>query len=208
MSNADRFASQADTPGLPPKVSERLKTVNIVVQGKLNLIRQRIGHERWKAYYEQAYALLESPDPLWIKLRALYRIADELAEFVKPNAACKRGCSHCCHIGVYVMEPEARMIGMAIKRKPKKVQNRNFDNFRPGYHNPCTFLKNGECSIYEHRPLACRQQLNLDDDALLCEFTSPHPTPVPYFNMAFLSEVYVRLCLKSKHADIRDYFPL
>src|SRR3990167_2374390 len=29
---------------------------------------------------------------------------------------------------------------------------------------PCSFLKEGRCSIYRHRPLACRLQINMDDD--------------------------------------------
>lgn len=75
-----------------------------------------------------------------------------------------------------------------------------------GYHQPCVFLSNGQCSIYAHRPFACRIQFNLDVDALLCELIPGVPVPVPYLNLEFLKVAYVAL-LREGVADLRAFFP-
>lgn len=75
-----------------------------------------------------------------------------------------------------------------------------------GYHQPCVFLSNGQCSIYAHRPFACRIQFNLDVDALLCELIPGVPVPVPYLNLEFLKVAYVAL-LRKGVADLRAFFP-
>jgi Fe-S-cluster containining protein len=65
-------------------------------------------------------------------------------------------------------QPEAEMLGSALKRRPKKVADTKLSTFDYGYHNPCTVLKNGECSIYAHRPLVCQIYFSVDTDALFC----------------------------------------
>lgn len=161
------------------------------------------------------------------KIHWLRREADLLNEAVQPHTACSSGCSHCCHIGVLVAEPEARVIakelGMAVKEPPaerlvsvagalhdedilneSKAQGKNIsDHF---FGQPCTFLKDGACSIYDFRPLACRQLFNADVDDLLCRLVEGETIPVPYVNMQSSQIFYVgTMGFNTRMADIRDW---
>jgi Fe-S-cluster containining protein len=114
----------------------------------------------------------------------LWKMVDEVGLIAKPHAACHRGCSHCCHTSVLLPEQEADLIGRFIGVKPEKVEGvTGRDDIKAGYDNPCPFLKLGQCSIYQHRPLACRQQFNMDRDELLCELVGDEASKVPYLNM-------------------------
>jgi len=150
--------------GYPPAVRERLKVVELIGRKNLDAINARIEVARHAPVQPKLDALMNSRDPVWVRLRALYALADEEAGFYGENVACRRGCAHCCHIAVGMKQPEAEMLGRALKRRPKKVAETNLSTFDYGYHNPCTFLKNDECSIYAHRPpcvpdlLQCRHR--------------------------------------------------
>lgn len=72
----------------------------------------------------------------------------------------------------------------------------------------CTFLVDGSCSIYEHRPLACRNQINLDRDALMCELVEGSAPQVPYADMTPHKAAYIQLFgFGQRYADIREWFP-
>jgi len=118
------------------------------------------------------------------KIEALWEAVDEIGRIAAPHAACRKGCSHCCHTSVLIPAQEAALIGKRIGVKPAKVTGiTQRDDIKAGYDNPCPFLKGGACSIYSSRPLACRQQYNMDTDALLCELVGSSPSKVPYLNM-------------------------
>lgn len=117
------------------------------------------------------------------KIEALWEAVDEIGEIAAPFAACRKGCNHCCHTSVLMPAQEAALIGKRIGVKPAKVSGiTGRDDIKAGYDNPCPFLKGGACSIYASRPLACRQQYNMDRDALLCELIGA-PSKVPYLNL-------------------------
>jgi len=72
---------------------------------------------------------------------------------------------------------------------------------------PCTFLVESKCSIYEHRPLACRQQFNFDDDNLVCQLVPGEGIAVPYLNVQSEQVAYaVAMGMHANMADIRDWF--
>ena len=123
-------------------------------------------------------------------------------------AACQPSCSHCCHIPVHLTEREAFQIGREIDVIPAPWATvANLPNVEPSYKNPCSFLKNSRCSIYEHRPLVCRTHLNLDRDSLLCELVDGVAIPVPYLNAIEMGLATLSL-LDTDHriADIRHWF--
>lgn len=195
-----------DNPAYPPEVSERLKEVEAIAQRNLAEINARLPTQR-VSWGRKLNSLMKSRDPVWVRLRALYQVVDEETSFFGENVACRRGCAHCCHLGVGLSEPEAEMLGAAIKRRPRKAPNTDLSQFDYGYHNPCTFLKNGECSIYAHRPLACRIYFSVDKDPLLCQLIPPSTPPVPGVDTTEFLHVYTVICGGAKIADIRQYFP-
>lgn len=72
----------------------------------------------------------------------------------------------------------------------------------------CPFLARGSCSIYAHRPLACRLQINLDDDDLLCRLVDGGVAPrVPYLNMQAHTVYALRVWgPNQQYDDIRAWF--
>lgn len=164
---------------------------------------QRLGTE--------AKSLVDSPAPRHGTGRRLIEIADELASKVAPVAACRRGCSHCCHQAVIVPEWEAQRIGRHIGRAPAQIDRGALGQMQEARDKftrvPCTFLKDGECSVYEVRPMVCRTHLSLADDAEPCD-THKHPgARVPYFNFQPLVLAQALLHLSEAHADLREWFP-
>jgi len=142
------------------------------------------------------------------KVMWLQRAADQLAGAFLPYSACKRGCAHCCHIPVKISENEAREMGKAIGRKPVP-----FELHAPlsisGYENPCPFLADGACSVYEARPALCRTHMNLDQDELLCRLDPNGVSiPVPYLDTRlFVIYAFETGGNPSRWGDLRQWFP-
>lgn len=137
----------------------------------------------------------------------LHHAADAVLAAYGPHAACKAGCSHCCHIPVAVSASEARILGRAIGRKP--VPRESHQEVRvEGYNSPCPFLRDGECSVYKHRPTVCRTHLNLDIDDLLCRLIPGQTVPVPYLDTLPFTTASVAIDpSRDAWADIRQWFP-
>ena len=89
--------------------------------------------------------------------------------------ACKKGCSYCCHVIVDVsiaevaraLEVVARrfsaedVAALTVRARENADRSRGTDALSYPII-PCAFLRDGECSIYEGRPLACRGEHSLD----------------------------------------------
>jgi uncharacterized protein len=148
------------------------------------------------------------------RVTTVWALADRMAAAIAPHAPCKRGCSHCCHIPVGVTATEAAVIGKRIGVEPAKVKHRtDFGNDPWGYAHPCVFLKNGECSIYDDRPTACRIHFNLDIDNELCKMLpvdAPESNPVPFFDDRAFLQMAVLVGggpVKVVLSALRDFFP-
>jgi Fe-S-cluster containining protein len=100
-----------------------------------------------------------------------------LARAPEGAVACRAGCDHCCYQSVGVTPPEALAIrdhlqktrsatelaAVAAHVGERHARTRGLtsnERFSPDY--PCPFLREGRCSIYEVRPLACRGMNSLD----------------------------------------------
>lgn len=147
-----------------------------------------------------------------LKLHEILRTADLIFDYAGQFAACARGCGHCCHVHVPIADFEARHIGDHINTPPVAVkQSIHHDRMEFSGKTPCPFLKNGECSIYEHRPLTCRMHLNFDIDNFWClhenwnnpEAAIPRPEINPLIDAYHLLTDKVQPVM----ADIRDFFP-
>ena len=152
----------------------------------------------------------------------LQRSASAWGRALAPAAACRKGCSHCCHIPVAISDIEATFIGRHTGRTPAspsgamKLQDVSeldeqgrglaMARLRPD-QSPCPFLEDGACTIYEARPMACRTLFNLDDDSLLCQLVPGVEIPVPYADNRLLMSMFVMAQPAGSVADIRDFFP-
>jgi Fe-S-cluster containining protein len=124
---------------------------------------------------------------------------------------------------VTISSIEAALVGRAAGRVPQRpersVQLANLNSeadvadaqawlqaTRMGL--PCPFLQDNRCSVYEHRPLACRTLINLDDDDLLCRHAEDGPpASVPYADARMFRALALAAQADSRFADIRDFFP-
>lgn len=142
---------------------------------------------------------------LWLR-----EAADTAGSAIAPSAACKAGCSACCYQPVMLTQAEAQVI--ADETGAKLAQPAQW-RYEPGTEfdgQPCPFLKDRRCSIYKHRPMACRLLFNLDVDDLLCRIIPGAPTKVPYADLRQFNELLLRIHDGSTFghmADLRDFFP-
>lgn len=115
-------------------------------------------------------------------------VAGLLAHAPEGSVACKAGCDHCCHQVVGVTPPEAFAIYEYLKqtRSPAELAELKAHvatlyerarglpsaaRFSPEH--PCAFLRDGSCSIYEARPLACRGVNSLDAEDCATRLRDP-----------------------------------
>ncbi|MBL6750406.1 MAG: YkgJ family cysteine cluster protein [Nevskia sp.] len=154
------------------------------------------------------------------KLRRLQGLMSRTRAVAAPHVPCRKGCSACCHLQVEISQVEAEMIGEATGRRPQTLQ--------PGFQatpkeqlgrsdTPCPFLLDNACSIYEIRPLVCRNHMIADVDNLLCGFDNlalamaqdERAVPLPLFDAGPVFRAYrsLNLARKQAWADIRQFFP-
>jgi Fe-S-cluster containining protein len=179
-----------------------------VINARLDLVKNRHG-KRLQAIVDGCTD--RSPDESFL---LLYDLIDDVAEATKGQTACARGCSHCCHIPVHVTSIEAGVMARRLGIQAEALQEGvDYPEVPYGYSRPCTFLKAGECSIYEHRPTPCRLQYNMAPTSEPCELTEEHRGgKVPYLNLFTFTQAAAELSIR--HAvesfyvgELRDFFP-
>lgn len=140
----------------------------------------------------------------------LLQVADQITEAAAHFVACRKGCSHCCNISVVITEFEAKKLAKVSGRKPARVRKtaQRDTLVKKHFGVPCPFLKDNLCSIYEHRPFACRTHVNLSDTAFFCNTAiKPEWSFVPSLNLQGIGMAYGWLFRTETAADIRDFFP-
>ncbi len=142
------------------------------------------------------------------KLRKIYALTDAVTAFIAPYMVCEKGCFHCCRIDVNVTYVEAQYI-----RKNRGIAPASGHSISSGHtdaKSPCTFLDtNGYCSIYEHRPFACRTFHAMDDPSLCEDVGTPHVTYTSKSNSVFKQLFHMVAFINNNEPirDIRDFFP-
>jgi Fe-S-cluster containining protein len=203
-----RQAERWNDPKTQDDARARLALVN--VQAKRN-------EPRLTAQLKQ----MEKAPAIKHKIYWLRQMAQTFAEAVAPHAACADACDGCCHQPVSVTLEEAQVIARetgAHMRMPSEWSTLPVMEYAG---QPCPFLKDARCTIYEHRPMVCRLIFNMDADALLCQMVPGARSQAPYADHSVYKELYIlahvgkvkddealQAALKGlRMADLRQFFP-
>lgn len=141
-----------------------------------------------KAVREGRKSLLEHQVHVYKRLdAALAAVVDPPSE----TLACRRGCNYCCHYHVYVSAPEAFALAAHVRGLPAIEREAVLDRLRRNAAQAaelgldahiqtniaCAFLDaQGDCSVYELRPLACRRHHSFDVTPCRVTFEDPSRT--------------------------------
>lgn len=98
-------------------------------------------------------------------LLALDKVIEEVLEDTDLSISCKRGCSYCCEQIVFITMHEAKLIASWCEEKGIEIdwgklerqKKLDQETWVKSVDKGCVFLKGGECSIYEARPMNCRK---------------------------------------------------
>lgn len=77
---------------------------------------------------------------------------------VLPEMRCDRHCGECCGV-VMCSEDDYQRVKRYAKRRGIKPLEQGID---------CPFYQDGQCAVYEARPLICRMYGHFADDKLTC----------------------------------------
>lgn len=102
---------------------------------------------------------------------ALYReMEPSLQQYAaENNVTCRRGCTHCCNLEIFITFPDAVAMAETIMESPKRlaeVTKRCYDQLphltedtAAYFHKniPCVLLdEKRDCTVYDARPMPCR----------------------------------------------------
>lgn len=114
---------------------------------------------------------------------------------------CRKGCSNCCYQRVTVTEDEAELLVGEIKTAEQAITLRQqaeiadtTDAWAKCWPNSaCVFLsKDGECTVYDKRPMVCRTVFAITKDPAVCDVRSDKETLVfaPFDAELLISAVF------------------
>ena len=143
-----------------------------------------------------------------VKLRKVYQLADQFSTLMAPYIACTNGCSHCCHHDVEISSLEATSISNFSGRAARPIQKSIVRTDRPYRGSPCPFLVKDLCSVYEVRPLVCRNHASYDVTNTAC-LPAYIDEDRPILRFGGLLNAWVEVSSGKGDAvlaDIRDFF--
>jgi Fe-S-cluster containining protein len=141
---------------------------NRVASHAANVIFARLGDGVDR---EQLSALMEE------LLTQCSKLTDKVTLDSGVTLECGVGCDHCCHLPVGVTAPEALVVyaylqqnrseeelnalRLTLRERSEAIRGLSL-NQRYSPDHPCPLLKDGSCSVYPARPLACRGMNSVD----------------------------------------------
>lgn len=105
------------------------------------------------------------------RMLAIYReMEPELQRYAaENNVTCRRGCTHCCNLQIFISFPDAVAMAEQIMQSPKhvaevtkrcyeQIPTLEIDPATYFYKNqPCVLLdEKRDCTVYDARPMPCR----------------------------------------------------
>lgn len=155
-----------------------------------------------RIFYSDGYKLAQSAiekgltnNSLFSAIEALYEAIDGLNDSILALAkrqnimvACYNGCHWCCHQAVFANSYELHFLSEQIKETFTKDElsvliglTENKCEQTSGlsekemlkFKSPCPLLKNGSCSSYSSRPMACRIYLSTKLESCIEFFRNP-----------------------------------
>jgi len=158
--------------------------------------------ENDRIFYSDGYKLAQSSiekgfsnESLFSAIRSLYAAIDSLNDSIlafseKKNIkiACHKGCEWCCHQAVFANSYEVHFLSEFIRQTSKKKEVDDIlklAEIKRGitsamnekeilkYKSPCPLLKDGACSMYQARPMACRIYLSQKLETCLEYYNHP-----------------------------------
>ncbi len=195
---------------LPLELAAHLPTAQAAAARNLEAAKARYGPELTSLQSQLRHAQTPAV-PVGSKLIRLRHIAGERSRIFASSAACGSGCNHCCHIETTVPRSEAKLIakaiGLRLAEPDERLTMETIAGRRKFFGVPCSFLVDGKCSIYVHRPLVCRTLVNLDSVDTLCRLVTGVEVPVPYLQAVEMQGYFAYLTQDEQYADIREWFP-
>jgi Uncharacterised protein family (UPF0153). len=155
-----------------------------------------------RIFYEDGYKLAKTAagkelntESLFRAIESLYQAIDGLNDSILALAkrqsidvACRKGCQWCCHQPVFANSYEVHYLSEQIKThfseseiaiisQNCETKNRAVLELKEeqvlNYKSPCPLLKEGACSIYFARPMACRIYLSTNLHSCLEFYKNP-----------------------------------
>lgn len=168
----------------------------------------------WRAEWVVRYKKLS----MRCKFEKLYEIADMTVAALAPFVACNQGCSICCHEPVLIYECEAIRMANASGRVMVSLPHRHRrDVFMAAFdyvRQPCPFLADNQCSIYDDRPLVCRLRNSFSDESKDCHIRLlfKHDQKVAQYD-PFILEIPCHRIVEACHptepwGSIQEFFPI
>lgn len=147
----------------------------------------------------------------------IHKIFDGLYKEVPQAIECEKGCNYCCRGSVSVTETEMKEVGMYIRKtfskeelesvkkaatKIKKSLQELTKEERIYARHDCPLLMDGECSIYESRPLMCRSAYSYSKEScLVADSDSTMPVPMEAGTKAMSDEMTVGILLGERKRE-------
>lgn len=158
--------------------------------------------ENDRIFYSDGYKLAQdafagrlTTARLFAAIETLYAAIDALNDSIlaysaKQNIriACHKGCEWCCHQAIFANSYELHYLSEKIRenfppeeltnaleksREKNSVVSKLSEEEALKYKSPCPLLKDGVCSIYQARPMACRIYLSYKLETCLEFFRHP-----------------------------------